>query len=145
MTDCLLRKAAAFEADEIKSGSFEGITGSPDVRGDILGHPVATSNDGMASDFNELVNGHNTPDNSVIMDLRVPSHIHNICKYNVVTDPAVVGDMDVGHQKTVAPDDGFIAVSCTAMKAAKLPYDVSIPDLESGRITLIFEILGSIT
>ena len=142
--ESLLGEAPPFEADEIESRNLERVTGGFDVRGDVFGYPITTSNDGMATDLNELVDGHDPSDNNVIVDLDVTSDVHGIGKNNVIADSAVVSDMDVGHQETVAADYGFVALSRTAMKAAKLPYGVSIPDFEGSGIALIFEVLGSI-
>jgi hypothetical protein len=99
----------------------------------------------MASNFDELVDGDNAPHIGVIVDLSVSTHVDSIGKDDMIPDAAIVGNVDIGHEKTIAADHCFHAFPGPPMKTAELSNDVPVAYLQRRWVTFIFEILRSIT
>lgn len=144
MTDCFLGKTAAFEADQVEPDHLERITASLDVRWDVFGHPITAPSDGVASDFDELVDGDDAPDIGVIVDLSVSPHVDSIGEDDMIPDAAIVGNMDIGHEKTIAADHCFHAFPGPPMKTAELSDDVPVAYLQRRWFAFVFEILRRI-
>ena len=95
----------------------------------------------VPSDRNELMNCRQPADNRPLFDRYVTPHLDRVGNNNIVADCAIVGNMNVRHQQTIAADSRFHVFSCPAIERAKFPDCCSVADLERCFFVLEFQIL----
>src|SRR5438045_6494592 len=82
-----------------------------------------------------------TADDRAIVDGHVPRHLHPVRHDHVVADHAVVGDVDVRHQKAPLADGGFAGRGAAAIDGRVFANDGAATDFDPGLFALVLEIL----
>ena len=82
----------------------------------------------MLGDTYELVDQRATTKDRVVIDLYLACYLSSVAEDHVIAEDTVVGDVGVGHQQAVAPDDGTATGGCTPIDRRTLPYRGVITD-----------------
>ena len=91
----------------------------------------------------ELVNGGQSADDGIVMDLHMAGKGCQVAHDHMVPDDAVMGDMAVGHDETVAPDRGHSLVfERAAVDGNEFPEGVVVPDHQSRVFSAVGMVLG---
>ena len=96
----------------------------------------------MATDRNKLVNRRHSTDNDVIVDRHVAAQIDCIGKDNMLTEDAVVSNMDVRHQGAIASDNCLPPVLRPSIQSRKFTYRGTVTNFECRFLTMKFQVLG---
>jgi hypothetical protein len=95
----------------------------------------------MGTDTTELVNGSQTTDKCAIFDGDMTGKLNAVCKNDLVSDFAVMSNMDKSHYQAIGSDFGLSRRHCSPMKAREFTYNRRIPDMEPCFFTCIFQVL----
>ena len=66
-----------------------------------------------------------------------------VSQYAAITDPAVMRNVRVDHEKIVAADARRPGLSRSAVNRHVLAKDIAVADLQARRLTVVFEVLRS--
>lgn len=111
-------------------------------RGNVLGERGGSGNHGVISDMDELVHGGESSNIDEIAHMDVPPKGRSIGKNATISYDTVMGDVGIGHEEVMIPDDGFAKIACGAwVEHGKLADEISIPNDELGLLSRVFEIL----
>src|SRR4051812_12516865 len=91
------------------------------------------------------MNGVESAENGPIMDGDVPGALGCVGDHDIISDMAVVGQVDVGHDEAAGADRGLIRRGGPAIDGRVLADDGPLPDLDPGLLAIILEILGVAT
>ena len=96
----------------------------------------------MRADFAELMYADEAAKNGMIANFDVPGQGGVVGKDHAVTDPAIVGDMHIGHEQAVTADLGDPpAADRAAAEGATLADDIAITDLKARGLPSVFKVL----
>jgi hypothetical protein len=95
----------------------------------------------MISDHAELVDRTQTADDDPLPESHVAAQSDAVCHDHVASDDAIMADVGVGHEQTIAPDRGLPGFGCPAIEGDKLANHGLLTDLQKGWLALILEVL----
>src|SRR5881296_2906901 len=88
------------------------------------------------------MNRHQAADDRAVVDGHVPGHLDGVRDDHVVTDHAVVRDVDVGHQEAPRTDRRLPGRRAAAIDRGILTNDRAVADLHPRLFALVLEVLG---
>jgi len=95
-----------------------------------------------AADTDELVQRRRTANHGAVADLHVTAHDHIVGDDDVVTQHAIVRDVDYSHQQAVRADDRHAAARHrAAMDAAVFAHLGAGADFAACRLATVFQVL----
>jgi hypothetical protein len=77
------------------------------VRGHILGHSRRSPDDGITTHSNKLVNGHQSSNDGEIFHFDMPGEGSGIGQNDLVSHPAIMGDMGIRHDEIALAQNGL--------------------------------------
>jgi len=140
--DVVFGESAALEADLVEATCLGVVAFSDGVRGDVLRDTGHASDDRMATDPAELMDGGESGNDGVIFDGDVAGEGGVVREDDVVAELAVVRDVGVAEEEVIAADSCRGVLVRAAMDGAVFAESVPITDFEPGRLAVILEILG---
>ena len=89
----------AFEADAVEAMQYGTVAGGNDVRRNILDHCGFAADESIIANSDKLMDRHKTTDGGVVADGDMACQRRVVGQYHHFSDPAVMGNMRVCHQK----------------------------------------------
>ncbi len=118
---------------------------SPDdhIRRDIAGYNAAHGREAVFADLAELVDQGKAAQDGVIVDVHVPRQGRGVGHDAAIAHHAVVRNVGVGHQQIVVADGrDALVLNRAAMDGDEFADDVTVADLQSGRLTGVLLVLA---
>ena len=140
--DGFARIAATFHPDAIEAEAFRMVTlYDREGRGVFYDHRVP-SNECLITNAAKLMDARICANIRPVADLDMPGERRGIRHYDVIADPAVVGDMGLGHEKVIVTDRSKSA----ATRGAAVDRDeftdlVALADFGCSGFTRVLKIL----
>ena len=140
--DRILFEAAPLQSDGVDASNLSREPLDDHVGGAVLGNPGASADEGVATDRDEMVDGHPAADDRAGLNVNVSRQDGGVRENAVVLDDRVVGDVGSGHDVVSVSDSGF-AGACRRSLVDRDPFanDVPIPDDRQGILALVLEVL----
>src|SRR3989344_5141692 len=138
-------KLPALESADIESMRFGGISRRQQIRGDILECHRGDAGHGVSAHATELMNHGKATEDDIILDGDMPRQAGAVGENRMIADTAVVRDMTIRHDEIVMADPRHTAAgNGAATERAILPDDVTVADLQPGRLALVTQMLGGV-
>jgi hypothetical protein len=138
--DDIERKAISAKSDDVQTKQFGTIALGNGERRNILGGHTSTPNHSAASNAAVLVYSHETAKDYIVFHHNVSGDVCGVCKCAVVSDCRIMGNMAVGHEKIVIPDDGGPTLG-TPVDRRAFSEDVALSHREKSVFARIFFVL----
>ncbi len=140
--EILFAEAPALQTDLVNAADAGGVAIDNGEGRDVLDNLGDAAGDAVGADAAELVNGAESGDDGVVIDLDVSGEGAVVREDDVVTDLAVVGDVGVGKEEVVRAETGGRPVDGATVDGSVLAKDIAITGDERGGFAGVFEILG---
>ena len=144
-SDRFVGKTATFQTDRIDRPHFGRVTVGDHKGRHILYDLRATAGDGMGPDTTELMHRRETAHDCIIADRNMTGKGTVIRENNVIAHHAVMSDVTIGEEISVASDDRIRPWSGAPVDGTKFPKGISLADLQISRFTLILQILRALS
>ena len=144
--DIFSGKAVAFKADPVDPGDPHPVSGAghDGEWRHILGQAGHSADIGKSADPGELMHPDETSQVGPVLHHDMAAQGGGVGHDHMIADPAIMGDMGIGHQHVVVTDHrNSAAFDTTAMDRNIFADQVMIADGQRGFLAAIAEILGS--
>ncbi len=112
----------------------------------VLVQGGTATDEGVGTDTAKLVNGRETTEDHEIADHHVARQGRVVGENAVVTDDAVVGNVNVDHEQVAATDLGqALVLNCATVHGAVLAKDVVVANLEESALAGVLLVLAILT
>jgi hypothetical protein len=91
----------------IQTKQLGPVPGGTHIRGYILGHSRRPTDDGITTHPHELVDGHQSSNDGKIFHFNMSGQGGGVGHDDLVSYPAIVGDMGISHDKVALAQNGF--------------------------------------
>src|SRR4030042_6805625 len=141
--DFLLRKLVAFQTDVVEPVKLRPVSSGHRLGRKVLDHAGYPTDHRMSTNPAELMDRNQSANNRMIFDENVSSQGCHIGHDHIIPNLTVVGDMGVGHDKSLISKNGFSApFDRSSMEGDVLPNDIMIPHLQEGGLSPVSKGLG---
>lgn len=135
-------EASTLQADDVQAASASRIAVGGAVWRDILGDFGTTADDATGANATELVDGAQPAEDDMIFHGDMSGKGPIVGEDHMISDDAIVGNVDVAQEMVVAADEGLLIGCSGAVNGAEFPKSVVITHLKPSRLPLVLQILG---
>lgn len=123
--------AHPFQAFAIQAGRNRRIAGDQNIRRHVTGDDRGNRGETVTAQPAKLVHPGKSSEDDMLIHTHMTGKRCIVCKRVVITDQAIVGDVDIGHDPVVIAEPGDAATThCAAVDGAEFTYRIVITDFK---------------
>src|SRR3989304_10291240 len=130
----------------VQTEELGSVAGGTHVGGPSLGYSRPPPDDGITTHADELMNGYQSSNDGEIFHFDMPSQGGGIGHNDLVSHPAIMGDMGISHDEVAPAQDGFSpSFRRGPIDAYEFPNYIVTADDDPGRLTPVAQVLWRCT